>query len=188
MQRIISRQVASAGRDLYTTEPKDVERFLRALKRDRLKLSEPIWEPAAGQGDISKTLMRYGHNVYSTDICPYKDGSIEIPPLDFFTGGNDFQCKTILTNPPFNKHEEFLLRALSLNVDVVFFVRLSFLASIRRLKIFKRYKPTYVYIYSGRAHCYKNGDRDKSQNMIDYCWMMWQYPYPRIDPSLRWIE
>ena len=39
VQRMASRQAGFAGRDLYTTEPADIERFLSALKRDGIALS-----------------------------------------------------------------------------------------------------------------------------------------------------
>ena len=190
MQRIATRQSVKRGRDLYTTEPTDIERFIRAIQRDRVKLLSPIWEPAAGLGDISKTLMKYGYEVVSTDIFAYRDKDINIEPIDFFTcispaeWGMD--CKTIFTNPPFNMQEAFLEHALSLSVDVVFFVRLSFLSSKGRFKIYEKYNPAYVYVYSARAHCYKNGEVDVKKNMIDYCVIMWKPPY-KNETALRWI-
>jgi hypothetical protein len=84
-QRIAARQAVFTGRDFYTTEPDDIERFIKALRRDRVELPVPIWEPAAGLGDISKTLIRYGHEVRSTDVVPYRDNEIEIAALDFLT-------------------------------------------------------------------------------------------------------
>jgi hypothetical protein len=190
IQRIATRQVIQAGRDLYTTDPNDIARFIQAIQRDGVELSAPIWEPAAGQGDISKTLMRYSYEVRSTDIFAYRDKDIDIEALDFFACtdamGGGMKCKTIFTNPPFNAQETFLEHALSLGVDVVFFVRLSFLSSIRRFKIYEKYNPAYVYVYSARAHCYKNGNMEKGQNMIDYCVIMWKPPY-KGDTALRWI-
>ena len=186
-QRLTTRQVVLPGRDLYTTEPNDIERFIKALQRDKVELINPIWEPAAGRGDISITLMNYGHRVHSTDLIPYKDEDIEIPGLDFFTCGSAGEYRTIFTNPPFNVQEDFLKHALSMGVDVVFFVRLSFLSSIRRHKIFENYNPAYVYVYSARAHTYKDGAITKGQNMIDYCVMMWKPPY-KNETVLRWIK
>jgi hypothetical protein len=190
-QRMVSRQAVLTGRDLYTTEPKDIRRFIEAIKRDGVNLVSPIWEPAAGQGDISKTLIEYGYEVISTDIFPYKDSEIEVFERDFFACNSpaDFFDKAIgciFTNPPFNAQEEFLKLALSFDIDVVFFVRLSFLSSIRRLKIYEKYNPAYVYVYSARAHCYKNGNTSHGQNMIDYCIIMWKPPY-KNETVLRWI-
>ena len=185
MQRMATRQAALPGRDLYTTEPKDVERFLKAIERDGLKLASPVWEPAAGRGDIAKTLIAYGYHVISTDIIPYTDRDIEVGESDFLACPTS-EGKTIFTNPPFNIQEEFLKHALSFGVDVLFFVRLSFLSSIRRYKIYEQYNPAYVYAYSARAHCYKDGDTTKGQNMIDYCVMWWKPPY-KGETILRWI-
>jgi hypothetical protein len=187
MQRLSSRQEMRTGSDLYTTDQKDIERFIKAINMDGVKLLEPIWEPAAGKGDMSKMLIKHGYDVLSTDIFPYKDHEIEIGGLDFFICDRVIgMSKTIFTNPPFNMQEAFLEHALSMGIDVVFFVRLSFLAGIRRLKLYKKYNPYYVYVYSARAHCYKNGDIDKEQNMIDYCVILWKPPY-RNETILRWI-
>lgn len=186
-QRMTARQAALPGRDLYTTDPHDVGRFLDALRADGLRLPSPVWEPAAGRGDISKTLMKHGYDVFSTDIFPYADGEINVTEMDFFRCGHHRGSKTIFTNPPFNRQEEFLSHALSMGVDVVFFVRLSFLSSRRRHVIFRKYPPAYVYVYSGRAVCYKDGDPEKGQNMVDYCVVMWKPPYGG-DTKLRWIE
>ncbi|GHU09534.1 hypothetical protein FACS1894151_07460 [Spirochaetia bacterium] len=189
-QRIVTRQNISTGRDLYTTEPSDIDRFIRATKRDGIELSSPIWEPAAGRGDISKTLIKYGYEVQSTDIIAYNDQDIKVKELDFFScldvgAGIGGKPGTIFTNPPFNVQEEFLIHALSFGVDVIFFVRLSFLSGIRRLKIFSQYNPAYVYVYSARAHCYKNGDVRGVANMIDYV-IIWKPPYKNTS-CLRWI-
>ena len=185
-QRLSTRQAILPGRDLYTTDPKDIERFLTALKRDGLDIPMPIWEPAAGRGDISKTLIAHKYFVSSSDIYRYEDEDILITKHDFFTSKHAGVHKTIFTNPPFNAQEEFLEHALSMGVDVVFFVRLSFLSSIRRYRIFQSHNPAYVYVYSARAHCYKDGDKKLGQNMIDYCMMMWKPPY-KAETIMRWI-
>jgi hypothetical protein len=189
-QRITTRQVSLPGRDLYTTEPKDIERFLEAINRDRVIINSPIWEPAAGRGDISKTLKKNNYIVCSTDIIPYEDSEIIIDEADFFlckrASCQGKLCETIFTNPPFNVQEEFLLHALSMGIDIIFFVRLSFLSSLRRRKIYDRFNPAYAYVYSGRAHCYKDGDISKGQNMIDYCVIMWKPPY-KCETIMRWI-
>jgi len=197
VQRMVTRQNSLPGRDLYTTEPKDIERFLRAINRDKVIIPYPIWEPAAGRGDISKVLIDNKYIVYSTDIIPYKDSEITVDEVDFLASNSiplifenisrGISCKAIFTNPPFNMQEDFLIHALSMGVDVIFFVRLSFLSSIRRYKIYEQYKPSYVYVYSARAHCYKDGDVSKGQNMIDYCVIMWKPPY-KTETIVRWIE
>jgi len=185
-ERLSGRQAETRQRDFYETEPKDIERFLAALDRDGISISGTIWEPAAGQGAISKTLIQHGHQVLSTDIVPYRDRHIDISELDFFTVTQQ-SCKTIFTNPPFNLQEDFLRHALSFNVDVIFFIRLSFLSSIKRHALFIGRPPAFVYVYSARAHCYKNGVKGSAaDNMIDYCVIYWKPPHAK-DTILRWI-
>jgi hypothetical protein len=180
MYRAVARQTDFKGRDLYTTDQNDVVRFLYALKRDNRRFPGIIWEPAAGLGDITKALVqRGGYTVYSSDLYPYEDEDISIAQADFFTsalpapeGGT---IGAIITNPPFNCQEKFLLRALSFNVSVAFFARLSFLASAKRRKIYETNPPRYVYVYSTRASCYKGGYTGKTVvNMIDYAWFIWE--------------
>jgi hypothetical protein len=181
------RSATFSGRDLYTTRPSDIVRFLDMIHKNGIHLASPIWEPAAGLGDISKTLIKYGYEVKSTDIYPYKDEEIEIEAKDFFLNKDSYGCKTIFTNPPFNACEEFLMHAFSLNVDIVFFVRNSFLSSTRRFKIFQRFNPLYCCIYSKRAQCFNNGVVTKGNGIVDYCVLIWKPPY-KNETFLRWIE
>ena len=190
-QRLTTRQAPLTGRDLYTTRPADIQRFLDAAERDGLEIPHPIWEPAAGLGDISKTLKANGYMVRSTDIYPYKDDGIEVyGPRDFLLTDRRHGEKTIFTNPPFNIQNDFLLHALTFGIDVVFFLRLSFLSGQgRHKKIFSRYRPAYVYVYAGRAQCHKDGvvKDDKTTSAVDYC-VAWFKPPHRGDTKLRWIE
>ncbi|MCL2556870.1 MAG: hypothetical protein FWE09_00160 [Treponema sp.] len=186
--RQAARAAPLAGRDLYTTRQEDVGRFLDALERDGLALRGPIWEPAAGLGDISKVLARRGHEVLSSDAFPYSDGEVEVSgPTDFLAAPLPPGCRTILTNPPFNALEDFLLRALSHGTDVVFVARLGFLSSERRRRIFSRARPAFVYVFSKRAKCLKDGIEDGKASMVDYCVAMFRPPH-EAETALRWIE
>ena len=190
-QRITARQAPLTGRDLYTTRPADIQRFLDAAERDGLDIPHPIWEPAAGLGDISKVLRANGYLVRSTDLYPYKDDEIDVcGSRDFLLADQRYGEKTIFTNPPFNMQEAFLLHALTFGTDVIFFVRLSFLSSRGRYrKIFSQHRPAYVYVYTGRAQCYRDGDsaNGRAQNMVDYCVVWFKPPYTG-ETKLRWIE
>jgi len=190
-QRIATRQAAIMGRDLYTTRPADIQRFLDAAERDGLEIPHPIWEPAAGLGDISKVLKANGYMVRSTDLYPYRDDEIDVyGPRDFLLTDRKHGERAIFTNPPFNMQEAFLLHALTFGTDVIFFVRLSFLSSQGRYrKIYSQHQPAYAYVYTGRAQCHKDGYREngRAQNMVDYC-VIWYKPPYRGDTKLRWIE
>lgn len=49
--------------DYYATDPKAVEMLL-----EMETFAPVIWEPACGEGHISKVLQAHGHEVISTDL------------------------------------------------------------------------------------------------------------------------
>jgi hypothetical protein len=53
VQRMTIRRAGAQGRDLYAAEPNDIDRFIKAIKRDGEELPDPIWEAAAGRGIYS---------------------------------------------------------------------------------------------------------------------------------------
>ena len=62
--------------DYYATDPKAVEMLLELEQ-----FSPVIWEPACGEGHISKVLQAHGYQVISTDLVYRGFGDPE--PLDF---------------------------------------------------------------------------------------------------------
>lgn len=78
--------------DFYPTPP-EATRALLSVER----FSGTIWEPACGDGAISKVLLAHGYSVVSTDLI-YRG---------FGTGGVNFLTQTqtrarnIVTNPPY---------------------------------------------------------------------------------------
>lgn len=95
-------------RDAYFTPSWCTEALL-----DHVKFQEKIWEPACGNGAISKILIERGYDVYSTDIHQYEDSGYFKPcVLDFLiTEGSNWN-RDIITNPPYNLCQKFLERAV----------------------------------------------------------------------------
>ena len=62
--------------DYYATDPKAVEMLLELEQ-----FAPVIWEPACGEGHISKVLQAHGYQVISTDLVYRGFGDPE--PLDF---------------------------------------------------------------------------------------------------------
>ena len=62
--------------DYYATDPKAMELLLAEEQ-----FSPTIWEPACGEGHLSKTLEGHGYSVFSTDLI-YR-GYGDPDPLDF---------------------------------------------------------------------------------------------------------
>ena len=93
--------------DFYATDPKALEIFLAAIKRDGFILPHKICEPACGMGHLSEVLKKHGYDVQSYDLHDYGYGKTGI---DFLT--SDVKSKCFLTNPPYKYALSFVKKAL----------------------------------------------------------------------------
>lgn len=128
--------------DYYATDPKAAELLLEVEE-----FSDRIWEPACGEGHISKVLEKAGYNVKSTDLI-YRDFGEE-EPLDFLNYEGIYDGD-IITNPPYVKAGEFVEKALDTVTEghkVAMFLRLLFLEGQQRRKLFDRCPPPHYLCY-----------------------------------------
>lgn len=158
--------------DYYATEPRALKLLL-----EQESFSKNIWEPACGEGHLSKVLEAKGHNVYSTDLIDRGYGA----------GGVDFLSETktfdgdIITNPPYKHGKEFVEKALELiqpGNKVAMFMKLTFLEGQSRRDLFNNRPPQTVYVSSARLQCGKNGVFI-GQSAVAYAWFIWRKGYPR---------
>lgn len=172
--------------DFYATHPQATRDFLDILKKDKVKLSPFIWECACGQGDMAKVFREYGFNVYATDLI---DRGYGLTGIDFLTSDYLTDCD-IFTNPPFKLAEEFAYRGneiLTNNHYFGLFVKIQFLESKSRKILFEKFKPKYIYVYSERQQCSRNGDFENFKAKTQaYIWVIWQKNYTG-ETVTRWI-
>lgn len=166
------RSMDSEPHDYYATEPKAVELLL-----EQEQFSKNIWEPACGEGHISKVLEDKGHIVLSTDLIDrgYGEGM-----RDFLSETRMFQGD-IITNPPYRYAKEFVEKALDLvppGNKVAMFLKLTFLEGQGRRSLFRERPPQTVYVSSARLQCGRNG-QFKGQSAVAYAWFVWRKGYPR---------
>lgn len=131
-----------AAYDYYATDPKAVEMLL-----EMEPFAPVIWEPACGEGHISKVLQAHGHDVISTDLIYRGFGDPE--PMDFLTETfPDFEGD-IITNPPYSAGLEFVERALESvrpGGKVAMFLKVQFLEGKRRGELFAKTPPNCLHI------------------------------------------
>lgn len=177
--------------DYYATEPKAVELLL-----EQETFSPYVWECACGEGHMSEVLKKYGYKVKSTDIVDrgYADTKVQ----DFLSvtkedAKGDFP-RDIITNPPYKFAQKFVEHALEISMDgakVAMFLKLTFLESKARKKMFEKYPPKVVYVSSSRLQCAKNGDFDTYKQgvgtAIAYAWYVWEKGFVG-DPIIKWIN
>lgn len=176
--------------DYYATDPKSLEVFLERLKKDNIQLDNNVWECACGEGHLSNVLVGGGYNVLSTDKVNRGYGKVQ----DFL----EYQGKydgDILTNPPYKFAKEFVehsIKCINENNYVMMFLKLQFLEGKARKKLFEKYPPKFVYVFSQRQRCAMNGDFSKYTNngnthgAVAYCWYIWQKGF-KGEPIIRWI-
>lgn len=176
-----------ADNDFYSTDPKSLEIFLKALKRDNFKLHKNIWECACGKGHLSKILEKEGYDVWSTDLIDrgYGEGN-----TDFLKSVPDVWQGDILTNPPYKYAKQFVEKALEIcrnGTYIIMYLKIQFLEGKERRKLFNVNPPKYVYINSSRQLCYLNGDmKNKISSATCYCWFIWEKGFTG-EPIIRWI-
>lgn len=172
--------------DFYATNPRDVELLFTECG---LQFSPNILEPCAGNGHISNVLKAHGYSVSSFDIVQ-RDY-----PLDYV--GDFLQWKgtfdgDIVTNPPYSLAYDFVNKSLDIipnGKKVVMFLKLQFLEGCKRRKLFDTKQLKYVYVFSKRTNCAKNGDVKyfEESSAIAYAWYVWEKGY-NSDPIIKWIN
>lgn len=166
------RHADAEPNDYYATEPRAVEMLLA-----KESFSELIWEPACGEGHISKVLEAHGHSVISTDLI---DRGYGLGGKDFLKESGVFHGD-IITNPPYKHAKAFVEKALDTvapGYKVAMFLKLTFLEGQARRELFNTRPPQAVYVSSGRLQCGKNG-KFVGHSAVAYAWFVWRRGYPR---------
>lgn len=177
--------------DYYATEPKAVELLL-----EQESFSPYVWECACGEGHMSEVLKRHGYKVRSTDIIDRGYAGTEVEDFLSVTKEDiksDFP-RDIITNPPYKFAQKFVEHALEISMDgtkVAMFLKLTFLESKARKKMFEKYPPKVVYVSSSRLQCAKNGDFDTYKQgvgmAVAYAWYVWEKGFIG-EPVIRWVN
>jgi hypothetical protein len=172
--------------DFYATEPNALILFIERLKLDGIEINKKVWECACGKRHLANVLLDYGHEVRMTDLVKRIDGVCEEDFLGIvYTFDGD-----ILTNPPFNLAEKFVEKGMELlegGNKLFLFLKIQFLEGQKRKELFRKYPPKYVYCYSARQKCARDGEFEKYTATTQfYAWFVWEKGY-KGDTIIRWI-
>lgn len=172
--------------DYYATDPAALDGLLQ-----HVTLPHKIWEPCCGAGHLSRRLTDLGHEVISSDIADRGFGSA----ADFFTAPLPDGCSCIVTNPPYNKANKFIRRALDILPDgglLCLFLKTLYLEGRQRYEnIFRHDPPQLVLQCVSRVLCALNGDFDTMRkaggSAVAYAWFVWHKGF-HGDPAIKWIN
>jgi hypothetical protein len=155
--------------DFYRTPPRAT---LALLTKERF--SPTIWEPACGDGAISRVLEQAGYQVISTDLVDRGFGQSR---CDFLLE-RELIAPAVVTNPPFKLSDEFVLHALHLGAEkVAIFQRTAFLEGAARYKmLWSRFPPARVWIFSSRVTLWRGDDPDQRDTggVMSLAWFVWE--------------
>jgi hypothetical protein len=169
--------------DFYATRPEAVECLL-----EKETFKNNVWEPACGNGRISKILEKHEYKVISTDLYDHGYGKIG---LDFLSLKDKKFDIDIVTNPPYVLAQEFIEQAIKLTSDgnkIAMFLNIRFLEGIKRRKFFDLYKPYKIYVASKRFVCDKNGIMSTDASMTSYAWFVFINGSFDNLPQIDWIN
>jgi len=96
----------------------------------------------------------------------------------------------IITNPPYKYAKEFVEHSLDLIEEdhyVAMFLKILFLESKGRRKLFDENPPEWIVVSSNRIGCYINNDMSCSHGAIAYAWFIWKKGYKGY-PKIRWFN
>lgn len=129
-----------AENDFYATHP-DSTKALLAIE----PIEYPVWEPACGQGHISKLLLSDKGDVCATDLI---DRGCGTGGIDFLSTKWSYTYPTIITNPPFNLFQEFVEKALQVATKkVIMFGKLQALEGQKRATFLEKTPLRTIYVF-----------------------------------------
>jgi hypothetical protein len=151
--------------EFYPTPPEAVYKLLLVET-----LADAVWEPACGDGAISRILASY-YSVVSSDLYDHGYGRVGV---DFLTEPLPAGVRTIATNPPFKLAEQFIERAKSLDVDrFIFLLKLAALEGDRRSRLMENTGLSRVWVFRKRLTMTRNGETSRNGGMIAFAWFVW---------------
>ncbi len=170
--------------DYYATDPKAIDELFKVED-----FGDVIFEPACGEGNLSKRMEDLGKVVISSDLVDRGYGETGVDFLKFES--DELLDMDIITNPPYKFTTDFILKALSIikpGRKVAFFLKLQTLEGQGRYKdVFSKYPPISVNVCTKRIQCAKN-NHFVSSSAVCYAWFVWEKDNYDNPPIIRWIN
>ena len=153
--------------DFYPTPPEATHALMNFLN---LNKKHNVWEPACGEGHMSRVISEYVGAVLSTDIR--QTSFTKSKPLDFLKGESLYPVgfmDAIITNPPFKDSAEFIKIARSHKPKIVaMLLKSQYWHVAKRAALFEEMPPAYVLPLTWRVD-FSGGGRPT----MEVVWNVW---------------
>jgi len=166
--------------DYYATEPSVIDALFNVEE-----FSSCIWEPACGEGHLTERMRELGKIVFNSDLI---DRGCNNETMNFLNYTKRIPTGDIITNPPYKYAQEFVEKAMEYTSNkVAMFLKLTFLEGQKRKKLFEKYPPKNIYVFSARKKCALNGDfKNTGSSAACYAWFVWEKGFEG-KPTIDWI-
>lgn len=190
------RKENKSSSDLYTTPKEALDAIWDKIKEDihAIQGNSPdyvnLLEPCAGMMDIADYIhdrTNWSVEVTTNELYPV-EGYEPDYSQDFLHEGNCLGgYDLIVTNPPYNKAKEFILKGFEHAPIQWHFLRLAFLeGQSRYMDLFSLGKLSDVYVFTYRVSCKKGVEQEETANSVSYCWYRFDKNYCG-QPRLHWL-
>jgi hypothetical protein len=170
--------------DLYPTPAEATRAFVRHEYRAlRRATTAPIWEPAAGEGDLAIVLRAVGLPVYMSDLYVRPGHARVLPDCRDFMAAKMLPTPgtPIITNPPYSvgdSGDEFVRHALRLRPRyAAFFLPITFLAGLNRADLIEGsiggLRLARVLVLSWRCTLKPSRLKLKNAGVVTFAWYVW---------------
>ena len=174
--------------DYYATPYEATEMLL-----DKVKFNGNFLEPCVGGGHIADVIKKH----YNTEITGYDlvdRGYPNTYVADFLKHNFDCKYDNIITNPPYSLAQEFVEKGMDVindNGKIAMFLKIQFLEGAKRRKMFEKYPPKYIYVFSKRQNPWRNGSTvdEKGKpwaSTMCFAWFIWEKG-SNTEPIVRWL-
>lgn len=178
--------------DFYETDPFAVEKLIEKLTENHIPIPATIIDSSVGRGSIAKVFENTGRKVIGYDIVDRGWQGTILKDYRFVTERcvPKHEMIMIVENPPFKHSQQFIENGLN-NIlrkgeYLCSLQRIQFLESKSRKSLFNEHPPKFVFIFSERIKCEKDGIKSKNGSMMCYAWFVWEKGY-KGDTLLKWI-
>lgn len=168
-----------SANDWYVEPPWAVEALLDVEKFDGI-----TYDPACGGGTIPKVFRDRNLQCEGSDLV---DRGFGFKKADYLDPLMNPHSENIVTNPPFNLAEQFVLKALQRNNKVAILQRLAWLESAKRRMFFESTPLARVWVFARRVSMPPGGtDINQKGGSIPFAWFVWDYCH-KGPPILGWL-
>jgi hypothetical protein len=133
-----------------------------------------VWEPSCGEARaMSAVIKERGHKVVETDIIFGNDylttDKWSVTPEGYYIGA-------IITNPPFELSEQFILKAIKEADVVAILLKSQYWHAAKRLDLFRKHPPSHILPLTWRPDFLEHERKDgtKGAPTMEVIWTVWK--------------